>query len=199
MPRSQLRQKGLLFYIEGGEGSGKDLQTDWLLKQIQLRGFRAVRGREPGGVPIAEKIRGIINNPQNDIDPLTEVFLFEAARSEYFREFVIPHLKEGYVVVSDRSGLSTLAYQGHAGGVNLEFIEKLNRAATQGVKPDLTFILDVPPEVGLARETDPDRFAEKGPEYHKKVNEGYRQIAETHGAILLPYRDGDPETTHREI
>ncbi|MBU2503661.1 MAG: dTMP kinase [Nanoarchaeota archaeon] len=194
-----MSKRGKLIVIEGGEGSGKGIQAKLLLERLNDFGIPSLYGREPGGVPVAEKIREILLDEKYTLFPITELFLFEAARAEYFGNFVVPKLEGGNVIVSDRSGISILAYQGYAGGLSLKLIERLNREAMMGVSPDLTFILDVPAEVGLTRELFPDRFASKGIDYHQEVNEGYRKIAETHEAVLLSYREGELEKTHEEI
>jgi dTMP kinase len=191
--------RGKLIVIEGGEGCGKGTQARLLLKKLKQKRIFAIYGREPGGVHVGEEIRTILLDKDHELSPITELFLFEAARAEYFEEFIKPHLQRGTTIVSDRSGLSTLAYQGYAGDLSLDLIERLNIESTQGIKPNLSFILDVPVEKGLTKELQPDRFAAKGLEYHRKVNQRYREIAKTHDCILIPYKEDQPEQTSQEI
>jgi len=192
-------KRGKYFVIEGGEGCGKGTQSNILIARLRELEIPVEYGREPGGVQEAEAIRTVLLGQGNDFDPFSELCLFEAARREFFAKRVRPFLKQGVTIVSDRSGLSSLAYQGYAGRVNLKLIKTLNEIATMGVKPDLEFIIDVPVKVGLAKETEPDRFAAKGREYHEKVNQGYRELAKEDGRILIPYIINGSEQMHDQI
>ncbi len=185
--------KGFYIMIEGGEGSGKDTQANLLEEYLGDLGCSVVRTREPGGTPEAEQIRNVLSKKDNDFDPLSELFLFEAARLENYRKVVQPSLERGYSVLKARGWPSTIAYQGFAGGVDLELIQELNKRATLGILPDLLFIIDVDPRVGLDREVGKDRFSMKGIEYHHKVRQGYLYVAKMlppEKVSVIPYEDG---------
>lgn len=131
----------------------------------------AIATREPGGSPVAEKIREVILH--NEMDPLTELFLYESARAEHFEKIIAPALKKKTIVLCDRFIDSTIAYQGFARGLKLPIIETLNKLATENRAPDLTFFLDLPVEEGLARATDPNKFEKAGVAFQKKVRQGF--------------------------
>ncbi|MFH1290313.1 MAG: dTMP kinase [Nanoarchaeota archaeon] len=194
-------ERGRYIIIDGGEGCGKSTQIRLLKEFLDEREIRCVFGREPGGVPEAEAIRSVCLNKQYDLAPITELFLFEAARTEFFRRVVVPSLNAGQWVISDRSGFSTEAYQGYASGLDLGLIRQFNNLATCGVRPDISFIIDVPVEIGLDKEVAPDRFATKGIEYHTRVNAGYREIARANPdiCVLLPYISGGIDRTQEQI
>ena len=161
--------------FEGTEGCGKSTLIRNLSTRLQTLGVPHIVTREPGGTRTAEEIRKIILN--EEMDPLTELFLYEAARAEHFRTTIAPALKQGKWVLCDRFTDSTLAYQGHARGIALPMIRTLNRIASHRKSPDLTFFLDLPVEIGLARASDPNRFEREGVEFQKKVRKGFLEIA----------------------
>lgn len=161
----------MLISFEGTEGCGKSTLIKILLQKFSKAKIRAIATREPGGSPVAEKIRDIILH--NEMDPLTELFLYESARAEHFEKIIAPALKAKKIVLCDRFTDSTIAYQGFARGLKLSVIETLNRLATAGRGPHLTFFLDLPVEEGLARATDPNKFEKAGIEFQKKVRKGF--------------------------
>ncbi len=161
----------MLISFEGTEGCGKSTLIRNLLKKLGKAKIKAIATREPGGSPVAEKIREIILN--NEMDPLTELFLYESARAEHFEKIIAPALKTKKIVLCDRFIDSTIAYQGFARGLKLPMIETLNKLATHHRAPDLTFFLDLPVEEGLARATDPNKFEKAGIEFQKKVRKGF--------------------------
>jgi len=161
----------MLISFEGTEGCGKSTLIRHLLIKFKEAKIPAISTREPGGSPVAEKIREIILN--NEMDPLTELFLYESARAEHFEKVIAPALKAKQLVLCDRFTDSTIAYQGFARGLKLPIIETLNKLATNNRPPDLTFFLDLPVEEGLARATDPNRFEKAGVEFQKKVRKGF--------------------------
>jgi dTMP kinase len=138
-------------------------------------GKSVVVTREPGGIPVAESIRSIILH--QDMEPLTELFLYEAARAEHFRKVIQPALKAKKWVLSDRFTYSTLAYQGTARGLSAKMIHELNQFATEKRAPDLTLLLDLPVELGLKRAQDPNKFEAEGIAFQKKVRKGYLALA----------------------
>jgi dTMP kinase len=192
--------RGKLIVIEGCEGCGKTTQSKLLRDYLSSREYNCYLGREPGGVSSAEDMRKILKNPEYKISPTGELFGFCFARTEFYSEVVIPNLERGMVVVLDRSGWSTEAYQGYAGNVSLDMIREFNRIATQGVKPDLGIIIDINPERGLMNEIEKDRFSRKGLEYHMKVRHGFLKVAsENENCFVIKYNEGDIESMQNEI
>jgi len=176
---------GTFITIEGGEGAGKTTLIARLTERIYRETkMRTVTTREPGGIPIAEAIRGIIlDRKHTSMDARTEALLYAAARRQHLAEKVMPELKRGSVVICDRFVDSSLAYQGYARGLGMEAVWDINRFATEDCMPQLTLYLDVEPEVGLARiETNARREVNRldleSLAFHRKVREGYRKIAD---------------------
>jgi len=161
----------MLISFEGTEGCGKSTLIRHLLRKFNKEKIKVIATREPGGTPIAEKLREIILN--NEMSPLTELFLYETARAEHFEQVIAPALKSKKIVLCDRFIDSTIAYQGFARGLKLPLIEALNQLATHNRAPDLTFFLDLPVEIGLSRATDPNRFEKAGIAFQKKVRRGF--------------------------
>lgn len=138
--------------IEGPEGSGKSSVTKEVVKLLEQEGQQVVLTREPGGTPIAEQIREVILNKENTkMDPVTEALLYAAARRQHLVEKVWPLSKEGKIIISDRFLDSSLAYQGGARGLGIDYILEINQFATEGYYPDLTLLFDLDPRIGLAR------------------------------------------------
>jgi dTMP kinase len=161
----------MLITFEGTEGCGKSTLIRNLSQKLDSLGAPHIVTREPGGSSVAEQIRSLILH--HEMDPLTELFLYEAARAEHFKKTVLPALQDGKWVLCDRFTDSTLAYQGFARGLDIPMIEKLNLMATGKRKPDLTFFLDLPVEDGLARAQDPNKFEKAGIAFQKKVRQGF--------------------------
>ncbi len=164
--------------FEGTDGSGKSTQIRSLLRRLRRRGYQVVLTREPGGTPLGEVIRRQLKT-QPDITPTSELLLFEAARSQVVDTVIRPALLAGSVVLTDRFTASTVAYQGHGRGLDLESIHRLNDAATGGLTPDLTILLDLHFQIGLARKpgTKTDNFETESAEFYGRVRESYRQQA----------------------
>jgi dTMP kinase len=192
--------RGNFFVIEGCEGCGKTTQAEMLYNFLKEK-IPCHLGREPGGIKSAEEMRNILKHNKEDISPIGELFGFEFARAEYFDKVVIPKLNQGITVISDRSGYSTLAYQGYGGGVDLEQIKLMNKIATRNLEPDVAFIIDINPEEGLEKELVKDnRFSEKGLEYHQRVRQGYLDIAkENENCVLIKYIPNGTEDMQRQI
>lgn len=138
--------------FEGGEGSGKTTCIKRIVEILEKEGNSVVLTREPGGTPISEEIRNVILDKKNtDMDPRTEALLYAAARRQHIVQKILPSLKEGKIVISDRFLDSSLAYQGGARGLGIEEIYRVNQYATEGLEPDITFFFDIDPEEGLRR------------------------------------------------
>jgi dTMP kinase len=190
-----MERKPLFITFEGGEGCGKSTQSKFFSRWFCENYGEAVLTREPGGVPSAEQIRNTVLTNEFNLDSLTELFLFQAARHEFTSQFLLPHLKSGKSVISDRFFDSTSVYQGYAGEIDLHFIKHLNYISSGGLSPDLTFILDVDPVIGkqnVESRGELNRIDKKSIEFHEKVRQGYLDIArqEPNRCILIPYQNG---------
>jgi dTMP kinase len=181
--------RGLFITLEGGEGSGKSSQSKRLAERLREAGADVVLTQEPAGTPIGALVKGVFERrAAGEAPPVsgpTELLLFAAARADHVRTVIGPALEAGRTVVCDRFADSTVAYQGYGRGLPLEEIATLNRIATQGLAPDLTLLLDVPPEAGVARaeashaagDKARDALGEETLEFHRRVREGFLAIA----------------------
>lgn len=199
----------LFISFEGPEGSGKTTQAKRLKEALEDRNDDVLLTREPGGTPIGDAVREILLNPDyDDMTALAELFLYEASRSQHVSEVIEPALENGKIVLSDRFADASLIYQGIARQVGEDTVESLNDLATRSLTPDLTVILDVQPEDGLdrARETsdnytkEGDRIEQESSEFHRRVRDGYRQLAEREpDRCILLSRDRSIDSIHDEI
>jgi dTMP kinase len=165
---------GLFITLEGPEGGGKSTLAPLLADHLRARGHPVVTCAEPGGGAIPQAIRALLLHPDRpDMAPRTELLLFLAARAQQIQDTVRPALEAGRIVISDRYSDSTVAYQGYAGGLPVEEVERAVEFATGGLWPDLTLLLDLPPEVGLARQADRNYMENQGMEFHRRVREGF--------------------------
>jgi dTMP kinase len=166
--------------LEGPEGSGKTSQLPRLADFLRRSGFDVLTTREPGGTSISEQIRTVLHNLENkEMNPRTEILLFQASRAQLVEEVIRPHLERGGVVLSDRYADSTLAYQGYGHQVDIEPLRVLVNFATGGLKPDLTFLLDVDVEIGLRRKElkgEWNRLDAYNLDFHQRVRQGYLQL-----------------------
>ncbi len=191
---------GFFVSIEGIEGSGKSTLLYGLKDYVESLGLDVVITREPGGTVFAEGIRDLILHRDEDIDPWTEVFLLIAARRENVVKVILPALRDGKVVISDRFTDSTLAYQGYGRGLPLKKLSLLNKIATSRVFPRLTFLIDLPVEKGLGRKKGRfDRIEKEKLEFHERVRQGYLTLARK-AKKRIKVLDGtkDPETLLEE-
>ena len=167
--------------FEGIEGCGKSTQAKLLCESLIDRGFSVVFTREPGGTPAAEELRSFLLEPRNErFPPFAELSIYEAARAFHVENLIKPSLSEGAVVICDRFTDSTLAYQGYGRGIDLSLVERLNREATGGLKPDLTVLIDLSVEEAFKRISDrgKDRMEQEDLEFHERVRQGFLKIAE---------------------
>jgi dTMP kinase len=183
----------MLITFEGTEGCGKSTLIQNLSRKLKELGITHIITREPGGAKVAESIREIILH--QDMDPLTELFLYEAARAEHFKTIISPALEKKAWVLCDRFIDSTIAYQGYARGLSVPMIDKLNQMATDKRKPDVTFFLDLPVEIGLARASDPNKFEKAGVDFQKKVRKGFLELSRKNKRRfhILKVKDRTPE------
>ena len=174
-------QRGLFIAFEGVDGSGKSTQASRCVARLQQRGFEVVAVREPGGTTASQAIRTLVLDPKQRIDPVAELLLYMAARSQLVTEVIAPALADGKIVVADRFGWSTVAYQGFGRGLDLSTIETLMGIACGPVWPHLTLVLDVPPEIRKSRleqqGRDLDRLEREGEGFFKRVREGFLALA----------------------
>jgi dTMP kinase len=177
---------GLFVTFEGGEGSGKTTQLKRLLASLRAAGRDTAETQDPGGTPIGRHIRELLLDRENTrMAAIAELLLYEASRAQLVDEVIRPAIREGRIVLCDRFTDSTLAYQGHGRRLDQDLILRLNNLATGGLRPNLTLLLDLPPEVGLARaqerlthpRTRRDRIEEEVLSFHQRVREGYLAIA----------------------
>ena len=172
---------GFFVTFEGGDGSGKTTQLERLAARLRARGLDPVVTREPGGTPPAEAIRELLLDPARRPSPLAEALLMEAARADLVANVVRPALAAGRVVLSDRYDDSTLAYQGGGRGLDLDLLRALNRAATGGLRPDLTLLFDLDPSAGLARRAraaqSVNRLDREPEAFHARVRARYLELA----------------------
>ena len=175
---------GKFITVEGGEGAGKSLAIQSVKKHLEGMGYEVVLTREPGGVPLAERIRELtLDKDITEMDIVTEMFLFAASRREHLVKKVLPALEDGKVVLCDRFVDSSFVYQGIVGGLGVDFVWDVNKAAIGELMPDFTLYMDLDPEIGLARieknaDREVNRMDLKPIEYHQAVRKGYLDIAE---------------------
>lgn len=193
--------RGKFITFEGPEGSGKSTQAKMLYEKLLLEGHEALLTREPGGLLEAEEIRKILKGKQYDLSNLAELYLFSACREMFVSRIVKPNIEKGIHVISDRFADSTRAYQGYAGGINKDTIERLISESTGNIAPDMTVIIDVDVKLGLSKEIEDGRFSQKDLEYHEKVRQGYLTIArENPQRCFLTQRvEGDIIGTYNKI
>jgi dTMP kinase len=179
--------RGLFLTFEGTEGSGKSTQISLLAEALRHQGYGVLTLREPGGTPIGEEIRHTLKHSKDNeaMTPEAELLLMNASRAQLVREVIRPALEQGRIVLCDRFYDSTTAYQGYGRGLNLEMVASIINVAVGDVRPDLTFLMMVPPDVSqerlLARQaTMPflrDRFEEADRDFFQRVAHGYEEIA----------------------
>ncbi len=170
--------KGVFIVFEGGDGAGKSTQSRLLAAELAKREINYLLTREPGGTDVGNALRKILLDPQTGaIDGRTEALVYAADKAEHVASVILPELAKGNVVISDRYVDSSLAYQGAGRDLDMEELEFVLRWATAGVHPNLTVLLDVYPESGLARFDERDRMEAESLEFHLKVREHFLEIA----------------------
>lgn len=171
--------RGVFITFEGGDGSGKSTQIQSVRDWFESRGREVIVTREPGGTELGTEIRRLVQNGPEDVDARTEALLYAADRAYHVATVIGPALERGAVVLGDRYIDSSLAYQGAARSLGVDEIASLSAWATQGLYPSLTFLLDLPPEVGARRRTDaPDRMERESMDFHERVRHEYLRLAD---------------------
>lgn len=202
----------MLITFEGIDGAGKSTQVKKLKRHLQENGKEVMTLREPGGTEVAEKIRQLLLESKHEITPIGELLLFAASRAELVQSVIAPALAQGTVVILDRFSDSTTAYQGYGRGLDLGMLEEVNRIATAGLKPDITFYLDLSPQDALIRKfsekslplafdsEELDRMESSGEEFYRRVRTGYLALQEAEpGRIVLLDALDSPEKIHGAI
>ena len=197
-------KRGKLIVFEGIDGSGKSTQVLLLNQRLTSSGVETHLFREPGGTVLGEKILSILlakKEITGGMDPVTEFLLFALARRELIRKKLKPLLEQDCIVILDRFGDSSLAYQGYGRGVKLEFIHQVNNEVTDGIQPSRVFLLDIDPELAMKRiDGGDDRMEKGGIDFFRRVRDGYLEIARTQPEqyhIVDAAKDRD--TIHREV
>lgn len=170
--------------LEGVDGSGKSTVSKALGERLDAVGEKAILVREPGGTTLGEAVRGLLLDTEK-LDDWAEVFLFAAQRAELAREVIVPALESGAWVVSDRTYYSSIAYQGRARGLGEEKVRSINETGLDGVLPDHVFVIDVEPELALARQDNPDRIGRESLEFQMSVRTCYLDLAERDGRVMV--------------
>ena len=180
--------------FEGGDGSGKTTHARRLALALSRSGYSVVSTREPGGVPLGDAVRRWVKG-RRDLTPAAELLLFTAARAQHVKDVIQPALDSGKIVVCDRFMASTVAYQGYGRGIDLDMVHRLNALACGDASPDLTVLLDLPPDVGLSRRADqPDTFESEALDFHRRIRRAYlEQAAKDPSAWLVVDASGSKE------
>jgi dTMP kinase len=193
--------RGKFITFEGPEGGGKTTISKLLYKDFLDGGMQAVLTREPGGVIEGEAIRTILKSTDYKLTNLAQMYLFSASRNMFVTRLVKPNLENGVHVIADRFADSTRAYQGYAGGGDMERIERLITESTEGISPDFTVIIDIDPEIGLKKEVEDSSFSKLGLPYHQRVRAGYLEIAKQNPerCFVLPYQKDKVLEMHNQL
>ena len=196
-------KKGLLIALEGPDGSGKSTQIRMLCDYLENKSHEVLLTREPGGTDISEKIRQIIlDNSNSEMCDMCEALLYASSRAQLAEEVLKPALERGGIVLSDRFVYSSIVYQGIGRGLGIDRIKYINDAALNGVKADLTIMINVSYEEGLRRklsQRDLDRLENSGNNFHKKVYEGYQYIATNMDNIIVIDGNRSLQEVHEDI
>ena len=171
-------KKGFFITFEGADGCGKTTQSKLVQEYLEKSGYSVVWTREPGAKGLGQNIRELLLHYDGEVAPMCEAFLFLADRAQHIEHLVKPAVEAGKIVICDRHTDSTIAYQGYGRGEDIEQLKYLNNLATDSIKPDLTFVFDVSTDVAQQRVgAEKDRMESAGIEFHKKVRQGYLEIA----------------------
>jgi dTMP kinase len=193
--------RGIFITIEGIDGAGKSTQARMLADWLRERARDVVLTREPGGTRLGEHVRRMLLDGGAQVGAAAELLLYVADRAQHVEEVIQPALNQGRTVICERYSDSTLAYQGYGRGLDLDFVRRANQFATGDLEPDLTALLDLPPEVARQRLAGtPDRLEREKPAFHARVASGYRELARAHAArIRVVDATAAPDDVFREV
>ncbi|MGG7165106.1 dTMP kinase [Clostridium ihumii] len=196
-------KKGILIALEGPDGSGKSTQIKMLAKYLEEKGHKVLVTREPGGTKISEKIRKIIlDNDNKEMCSISEALLYAASRAQLVEEVLKPALDNGEIILCDRFVYSSIVYQGIARGIGEDKVKYINDIALNGMKPDLTIMINISYEEGLSRKMNQkklDRLENCGDDFHKKVYDGYQHLSRNTENIVIVDGNRELEVVHNEI
>ena len=198
---------GTFITFEGIDGSGKSTQLRLLASFLRLQGYEVATTREPGGTPLGNRLRAALLDSQEHVDPLTELLVFAADRAQHVRILLRPALESGHIVLSDRYADATVAYQGAGRGFSPQLISEIVELATDGLKPDLTLVFDLPVAEGTVRtqrrtngKQRGDRLDAEDTEFHTRVRNAYLQIAAAEPErVKIIETSGSVEETHAKV
>ncbi|MFI5303158.1 MAG: dTMP kinase [Nitrospiria bacterium] len=205
LPLDHREKKGLFITFEGIEGSGKTKHISEVFDRLKNAGYPVILTREPGGTRIGEKIRNIILDPDfTEFDPSTELLLYLATRAQHVHEIILPSLDENKIILCDRFHDSTYAYQGGGRGIDVKLIEPLIETLFQNLKPDLTFLLDLPPRESLeriqSRSRRLNRIDAESLAFHETVRSNYLMLVNNDpGRFRVINSSGEYPEVHKEI
>jgi dTMP kinase len=199
--QSLFAESGLFVALEGGEGAGKSTQAKLLGRWLTDAGYDVVLTREPGGTAVGAALRAILlDHDTGELSPRTEALVYAADRAEHVGDLILPALAKGSVVITDRYVDSTLAYQGAGRSLNVADLHRLADFATGGLRPHLTVVLDVDPEVGLSRAGEHDRIESEPLDFHLRVRTEFLRLADVEpDRYLVVSAAGDVDTIHEAI
>lgn len=192
--------RGFFITLEGVDGAGKTTQLQLLQKKTEAQDWLFTRN--PGGTFFGQKLREILLNDRScQLSQMAELFLYMSDRAQHISEIIQPALLEKKIIICDRFADSTLAYQGYGRGLNIESIQNLNKMATHNLKPDLTILFDIDPEVGLKRAKSQDKIEEEGLEFQKKIRHGFLQLAsqEPERFKIVDTQNNDIQQVHQIV
>ena len=204
-----MKYPGKLITLEGLDGSGKSTQLALESDRLRGKGLRVTTTREPGGTAVGQQVRDILLQMQREtVTPLTELALMFAARGQHIEQVILPALRAGQLVLCDRFTDSSVAYQGYGRGIKLELVSGFEKLLCQGIRPDLTVILEIDPATGARRTSHrnraaselPTRFEQEGIEFFERVRHGYREIAQQEPArVRLVDGQGSIAEVHERV
>jgi len=196
---------GLFITFEGTEGCGKSTQIDALAKRLQQAGEQVLQTREPGGTPLGEAVRNLLQHDAagKEMTPEAELLLFAASRAQLCRKRILPKLARGQVVLCDRFMDSTTVYQGVARQIDREMVDQINRFAVDTIRPDLTILIDIEPEIGIRRVRERsnnqlDRMESEAIEFFQAVRKGYLKLAESEPERFRVFDGSEPIETLKD-
>jgi dTMP kinase len=187
--------------FEGIEGCGKSTQSKLATEFLRSKKLTVVQTLEPGGTAAGQAIRAILLNPATEMVDMADLFLFQADRAQHCAEVIKPALERKEIVVSDRFYWSTMAYQGYGADVSMEALEAMTAYATNGIEPDIWFVLDLEPEVGFGRKHGDsyDRFEQKTINFHHRVRQGFLELAGKSDRAVIINADASPVVVTNQI